>query len=149
MPVAHFYVTSCTPEQEKSLLTQGSRQYADVLGAPLERVRIFLHRCAPTSVAVAGVPVADGGMEAPYFDALVLAGRPVAHRHQLLAALTDVCVEVFGVERSLVRGMVIEVDPDHWGIGGVPAAVVRAEEIARRAEAATTLVGSVTEEALR
>jgi len=137
MPVAHFYVTDCDPDQERRLLTEGSRRYADVLGSPLERVRLFVHHCPPTSVAVAGIPVSEGGAHAPYFDALVLAGRPVEQRHRLLAELTDVCVEVLGADRDRVRGMVVEVDPDHWAIGGVPAAAARAAEIAARAGGAS------------
>lgn len=136
MPVAHFYLTSCTPEQERHLLTDGSRRYAAALGAPLERVRLFVHQCSPSSVAVGGLPLSEGGDCAPFFDALVLAGRPVEQRHRLLAELTDMCVEVLGANRDRVRGVVTEVDPDHWAIGGIPAAIRRADEIAARAASA-------------
>ena len=58
---------------------------------------------------------------APYFTAIVLEGRPVEQRHRLLAELTDLIVEVLGATRSRVRGRIIQVPPDDWAIGGVPA----------------------------
>lgn len=137
MPVAHFYVTACGPEQERRLLIEGSRLYAAVLDSPLERVRAFVHHLAPTSVAVAGRIVAEGGDPAPFFSALAMTGRPAEQRHRLLAELTDLLADVLRVDRSLVRGHVIEVDPDNWGIAGRPASAVRAAEIAARRPADT------------
>ena len=58
---------------------------------------------------------------APYFTAIVLEGRPVEQRHRLLAELTDLLVDVLGATRSRVRGRIIQVPPDDWAIGGVPA----------------------------
>lgn len=133
MPVAHFYLTSCTEEQQRRLLEEGSIRYAAVLGSPLDRVRLFVHHLPPSGVAVAGQVVADTGRHAPYFAVLMLRGRPTEQRHRLLKELTDLLTEVLGADRSAIRGMVTEVDPDGWGIGGVPASVVRADEIAARA----------------
>lgn len=135
MPVAHIHLTHCTPDQERRLLIEGSARYAAVMAAPIERVRIFVHHLSPSSVAVAGMPVAETGTDGVYFDALTLAGRPVETRHGLLAEFTDLLVDVLGIERDLVRGMVVEVEPDHWGIAGVPASQKRAGEIADRADA--------------
>lgn len=132
MPVAHFYVTACTPEQERRLLIEGSRLYAAVLDAPLNRVRAFVHHLAPTGVAVAGRIVAEGGDPSPFFTALAMAGRPAEQRHRLLAEMTDLLIDVLQVDPPLVRGQVIEVDPDNWGIAGKPASLVRAAEIAAR-----------------
>ena len=84
---------------------------------------------------MAGKVVADTGWHAPYFTALMLRGRPLEQRHRLLGELTDLLTEVLGGDRSRIRGMVVEVDPDGWGIGGVPASVARADEIAARAAA--------------
>ena len=135
MPVAHLYLTSCTEEQQRRLLEDGSVRYAAVLGSPLDRVRIFVHHIPPSDVAVAGKVVADTGWHAPYFTALMLRGRPLEQRHRLLGELTDLLTEVLGGDRSRIRGMVVEIDPDGWGIGGVPASVLRADEIAARAAA--------------
>jgi 4-oxalocrotonate tautomerase family enzyme len=132
VPVAHIYVTECTDAQERRLHEEGSRRYASVLGSPLDRVRLFVHHLPPTGVSVGGETVAETGRHSPYFTALILRGRPVAQRHELLRELTDLVVEILGAGRGLVRGLITEVDPDGWGVGGVPASVVRARETAAR-----------------
>jgi len=66
---------------------------------------------------------------------IVLAGRPLAQRHALLEAFTDLLVEHLGAERSLIRGRAIEVDPDDWSIGGVAASTARRAEISARESA--------------
>ena len=53
-------------------------------------------------------------------------------RHRLLAEFTDLIVEVLGATRSRVRGRVIQVPPDDWAIGGVPASAARRDEIVAR-----------------
>ncbi len=137
MPVAHFYLTSCTEDQERRLLEEGSVRYAAALDAPMDRVRMFVHHHPATGMATAGRAVSQTGMHAPYITALVMQGRPVETRHRLLAELTDLVVEVLEVDRALVRAHIIEVDPDGWGIGGVPAAVIRRDEIAARNQEAS------------
>lgn len=135
MPVAHVHVSAISPEQERRLLVEGSERYAAIMSSPVELVRIFVQQFPATSVAVGGRPLADSGDQAAYFEALTMSGRPLETRHRLLTEFTDLIVEVMGIERSLVRGMVIEVDPEHWGIAGTPASVVRSGEIADRVAA--------------
>lgn len=136
MPVAHFQVTDCTPEQERRLLVEGSERYAAVMEAPVERVRIFVQHFDATAVAVGGRPLADSDGAIAYFEAIAMEGRPPATRHRLLSELTDLFVDVLGIERDLVRGMVTEVAPDNWGIAGTPASVLRSAELAERSAAA-------------
>lgn len=126
----HLVEGDHAPERLTALLERLSAAYAAVLDSPLERVRAFatLHR--PELWATGG---RAGGPPAPYFTAAVLEGRPVEQRHRLLAALTDVIVAELDVERRLVRGRVVPVHPDDWGIGGVPASAVRRGEITARA----------------
>lgn len=135
MPVAHLYLTQCTDEQQRELLVETSRRYADVLDSPIERVRVFVHRLDPASCAFAGVPADESGATAPYYEALMLQGRPAEQRTRLLGMFTDVLVEILGADRDTVRGLVTEIDPATWAIAGVPASVVRANEIAARAAA--------------
>ncbi len=117
--------------QVSTLLDVLTRRYAAVLGSPVERVRAVAQLHPPEQWLTGG----EAGVEAPYFTALVLAGRPVAQRHRLLADFTDLIVDVLGVARSSVRGRIVVVDPDDWGIGGVPAGVARRQEIDARAGA--------------
>ncbi len=135
MPVAHFHLPTglATAEQERSLLIESSTLYSQILDSPIERVRTFVVHYEPTQLAVAGEIVAEGGSAAPYFTAIVLAGRPAAQRQELMAAFTTLIVDVLGVERGLVRGQIIEVAPENWGIGGTAASAVRADEVAQRA----------------
>jgi phenylpyruvate tautomerase PptA (4-oxalocrotonate tautomerase family) len=133
MPVAHFHLVegSFTADQGRRLLTEASRCYAQVLESPIERVRAFIVRYGPMDVATSGAFYASS---APYFTAVVLAGRHVAQRHELAARLTDVVVDVLEVDRRGVRGRIVEVLPENWFIAGVPAAAARSEEISARAQ---------------
>lgn len=131
MPILEVHLVEGThgPAQHAELLAAMSARYAEVLDSPLARVRAYLTLHRPEHWATAGVP----GVEAPYFTAIVLEGRPVEQRQRLLGAFTDILVDVLGVERGLVRGRIIQVHPDDWAIGGVPASAMRRGEIAARA----------------
>jgi len=125
----HLVEGDHTAAEHARLLALLSRRYAEVLASPLERVRasITLHR--PEHWAVGGE---TGGPPAPYFTAIVLEGRPVEQRRRLLSGFTDILVDVLGVTRSRVRGRIVQVHPDDWAIGGVPASAARQDEIAAR-----------------
>ncbi|MCO7191981.1 phenylpyruvate tautomerase MIF-related protein [Pseudonocardia sp. McavD-2-B] len=125
MPVAHLYAT-VPAEHRAELLERLSAVYAEVLGSPVERIRVYL--VEPQAAAVGG----KVGPVAPYFTAVVLADRPAAQRAELLRRFTDVLTEVLRVPRPTVRGMVLEAPPENWGIGGTPAATTRAAEISTR-----------------
>ncbi|NMH95791.1 tautomerase family protein [Pseudonocardia acidicola] len=135
MPIVtvHLVEGQHTRDQHARLLTELSARYAAVLDSPIERVRALITLHGPHEWAAAGVPATAGPAPAPYFTALVLEGRPLEQRHRLLTEFTDIIVDVLGVDRGVVRGRIIRVDPDDWGIGGVPASAARRAEIAARA----------------
>lgn len=116
------------------LLVEASRVYADGLECPIERVRVFVEMLPARRVAVGGVP--SPAAPAPFFDFVVLAGRPLEQRQRLLADLTGVLVDVLGAAQARVRGLCREVAPENWAIGGEPASAKRADEIAARARQA-------------
>jgi 4-oxalocrotonate tautomerase family enzyme len=134
MPIltVHLVEGLHAPAQHSTLLTTLSARYAEVLGSPIERVRVRLALDRPEHWATGGVPAAVEPVSAPYFTAVVLEGRPVQQRQRLLAEVTDILVDVLGVDRSLVRGRIVPVHPDDWAIGGVPASEVRRAEVAAR-----------------
>ncbi|MCX2966332.1 tautomerase family protein [Gordonia sp. Z-3] len=134
MPVAHFHLPRNTfsADEERRLALAASETYARVLDSPIDRVRVFVVHYEPTAVAVGGRLVDEGAAVSPYFTAIVLAGRTVEQRQELASALTDVVVDVLGVERKQVRGQIVEVAPENWSIGGTPASALRAAEIAAR-----------------
>ena len=131
MPIleVHLVEGRHSAAQHAELLTAMSARYAEVLESPVERIRAYLTLHRPEHWATGGEP----GVEAPYFTAIVLEGRPAEQRARLLGAFTDILVDVLGVDRKLVRGRIIQVHPDDWAIGGVPASAARRSEIAQLA----------------
>jgi phenylpyruvate tautomerase PptA (4-oxalocrotonate tautomerase family) len=125
MPVLEVHLVEGlhTPAQHAELLVAMSTRYAEVTEVPRDRVRahVTLHR--PELWANGGIP-ADG-RSAPYFTAVVFTDRPAELRRRLLGALTDLVVDVLGVDRRLVHGEVIPAHPDDWVVGGVSASTPR------------------------
>lgn len=135
MPVVRFHLADdqYSTTQVQRLLTSASQAYSHLLDSPVQRVRAFARLYAPELCVVAGEPVSEGGPPAPYFELIVLSGRPVEQRQMLLRSFTDLIVEHLGADRELVRGRAIEVAPEDWSIAGEPASVRRRDEIAARA----------------
>ena len=139
MPVAQLYLVTSEypPEAIAALLTEASRFYAAALYPemeipPVERVRIFITDVAPDHWATGGKPVSRGGAPAPYFSCIAMKGRPPERIQAMMAGWTDLIVQHLGCDASLVRGRLIEIEPEHWYISGVPASQIRAAEIAAR-----------------
>ncbi|MBF7729120.1 tautomerase family protein [Pseudomonas sp. N040] len=132
MPVVTFHLVEghCSAEQKVRLLQGASRLYSQVLRAPLERVRALISLHAPDEFAVAGEV---NGLPAPFFEFIVLEGRPLDERQALLSGFTELLVETLAVERSGVRGRCIRVEAQDWSIGGQSAALLREQEIRARA----------------
>lgn len=139
MPILHFHLAEgCHSDaQIGALLKQASQAYAQVLDSPIDRVRVFAQLYKPQHVAVAGALLSEGRAPAPFFEFLVLEGRPLDQSQQLLTVFTDLLVETLGVARSGVRGICKPVPPAMWGIAGTPASLVRAGEIEARAASAS------------
>jgi 4-oxalocrotonate tautomerase len=138
MPIVNFHLVagSSTPEQDERLLQRASALYAEVLASPLDRVRAFITLHGPEQFAVGGELVSASGDQAPFFDFIVLDGRPLDQRQQLMRGFTDLLVEVLGVRRERVRGCCRRVPPEDWCIAGEPASELRRTEIEARAAAA-------------
>ncbi len=135
MPVVNFHVLEgmSTPEQDERLLIGACQLYAEVLKAPMERIRAFITPHRPGQFAAAGGLCAHNGLHAPYFEFIVLEGRSLEDRHCLMRRFTDLLVDTLGVRRDLVRGSCRRVAPEDWSIAGEPASVVRKDEVAARA----------------
>lgn len=117
MPVleVHLVDGQHDPTRHCALLATMSERYADVVDAPIDRIRAFLTVHRPEHWVTGGVAATDDRRPAPYFTAIVLAGRPAMLRRRLMMQLTDALVDVLGVERDRVRGRIIEVGPEDWG----------------------------------
>lgn len=134
MPIINFHVVEgqYSDAQQESLLTEGSCVFARVLGAPVERVRAFLSFYPTQNLAVGGQLVRDSQILSPYFQCTILAGRSVQQRHQLLSEITTVVERALQADRELIRGSIVQIDPDNWAIAGVPASTARAAEVLAR-----------------
>lgn len=137
MPVVNFHLVRerCSQEQQSHLLKAASQLYSTVLSSPMERVRAFITLRSESECAVAGDIVSNNHLHAPFFEFIVLEGRPLGERQQLMAGFTSLLAEVLEVDPSLVRGRCIRVHPQDWCIGGTGADSLRAGEIAARAAA--------------
>ncbi len=116
--------------QRSDFLQQVSVTFAEVLEAPVDRIRVYLIDVPASNAAIGGVVAAPE--DAPFYEFYLLAGRPPEHRTRLLAAIADLLESCLGVNRSLIRGLCWHIDPEDWGIAGVPAAAKRASEIEER-----------------
>ena len=139
MPVAQLYLVASEypPEAIAALLEEGSYFYAAALypemeTPPVERVRILIADIAPDHWATGGKPVSQGGAAAPYFSCIAMKGRPPERIRAMMAGWTDLIIRHLGCDAALVRGRLIEIEPEHWYISGVPASELRAAEIAAR-----------------
>lgn len=134
MPVLHIHLVEDqhSDAQIERVVLECSSLFAEVLASPIERIRVFVELHRASAVAIGGTLVADSGARAPYFQFVTLEGRPLEERHKLLTGFTRVIADALGVDARSVRGACWPVNPENWGIGGVPASVLRAREIAQR-----------------
>jgi 4-oxalocrotonate tautomerase family enzyme len=143
MPVAHVHVLQGHPRPAlQQVIADISQAMADILGAPKERLEVWVTEIDPELWGVSGEPASvvlerapRAQVEMPFVQMALLAGRPKEQHHALITAITAIIERVLGTEPGRVRIQISEVAPDSWGIGGVPAAVARAEEIKARAAA--------------
>ncbi|MFM1907812.1 MAG: hypothetical protein RLZZ591_1489 [Pseudomonadota bacterium] len=143
MPVLQYMLVEGqqSDAQIAELLIESSRLFAEVLESPIDRVRVSAQLVKPQHIAIGGKLVSEGVPSTPYFEFVVLEGRPMAHRHRLLEGFTKLLVDTLGVDGNRVRGSCWAVDPAQWSIGGTLASVMRAKEISARA-AANAAAGS-------
>lgn len=139
MPIVQFHLIDSRHSDEAigALLKEASQAYVDIFypdmtPRPIERVRAFATFSAPQHWATAGVLGSEGGVDAPYFTCLALKGRPRAQLEELLETFTELVVHHLGCSKVNIRGQIIEIDPEHWSIGGTVAAVSRLKEVAAR-----------------
>lgn len=134
MPIVEYRVVAGrhTDAELGELLRRSCTLFAEVLGAPIGRVRAVATEYRPELMCVGGELVSSSAPEAVYFSFFLLAGRPVEHQQRLLAGFTDLAVECLGAVRELVRGGVVTVTPDEWAIAGVPASEARRAEVQAR-----------------
>jgi phenylpyruvate tautomerase PptA (4-oxalocrotonate tautomerase family) len=142
MPAAQINVLSGHPRSALQDAVKGvAAAMVDVLGAPADRLEVWVNEIPADLWAfdggLADEKFAEHGrvaVETPFVQCTLLAGRPVELMQRYMAAITDAVAAALGADRERVRVHVELADPDLWSIGGVPASVKRAAELAARAE---------------
>ena len=141
MPVAQINVLKGhSKAQLRALLVDVSEAVARVLNAPKDRLEIWINEVDPDLWGICGVPASEAlqdstmaQIEMPFVQMALMEGRPLEQYHQVIAEVTEAVANATGATKSRIRVHIDSVKPDLWGIGGVPAAIVRAREIAERA----------------
>ena len=145
MPIANIHVLAGHPRPVlKQLLREASAALALAINAPLDRLQVWITEVDPALYAVAGEPAdevlqqqARAQTEIPLIRMALMEGRPVETLHRVMADLSAVTARVLGSDPLRVRVQIDHVHPDRWAIGGVPASLLRADELARRAASTT------------
>ncbi len=141
MPVCNVIVLKGHPPAKlKQLVVECSDTLARIIGAPKDRLEVWVTEVEPALWGLSGQPGDEvlqtanrADVEMPFIRMVLLQGRPVEQHYQLIAEMTAVVASVLGADAERIRVQIDEVHPDRWGIGGVPASVRRAAEIAARA----------------
>lgn len=144
MPVANIHVLAGHPRPVlKQLLREASATFARVIEAPPDRLQVWITEVDPELYAIAGEPADEvlartprGQAEIPLIRMALMEGRPVEMLHRVMAEMSAVVAHVLGGDPQRVRVQIDPVNADRWAIGGVPASVLRAGELAARKAAA-------------
>jgi 4-oxalocrotonate tautomerase family enzyme len=143
MPVAHINILQGHPRAVlRAVIAEVSAAMSGILGAPADRLEVWITEVDPELWGVAGVPAAEvlkttprAQVEMPFVQMVLMEGRPKEQHHRIIAAITEILHQRLGTEKGRIRVHIAPAQPDSWGIGGTPAAVLRAAEIAARAKA--------------
>ncbi|NDY93446.1 tautomerase family protein [Ideonella livida] len=156
MPLANIHVLAGHPRPVlKQLLREASATFARALDAPPDRLQVWITEVDPALYAIAGEPadevlarVPRAQAEIPLVRLALMEGRSLEMVHRTMAEMSATVARVLGSDPQRVRVMIDPVHPDRWAIGGVPASVARAAELAARQnavaapQAATTSLGA-------
>lgn len=143
MPVAHInLLRGHSRETLRQIVVETSEVMARVLGAPKDRLIVWITENDPDIWAIGGVPaseaLAEGDrrtLEIPFVQMVLMEGRPKEQLHAVMAGISEVIARATGIDLGRIRVHIAAAQPDAWSIGGVPAAVARAAELAARARA--------------
>jgi 4-oxalocrotonate tautomerase len=68
-------------------------------------------------------------MNMPVLQVQMLSGRSAETKKMLIKNLTQVVMNDLQVPADSVRVLIQEIDPDHWGVGGLPIEEYRRQNL--------------------
>ena len=141
MPVANLHVLAGHPRENlKQWVRETSRALSDILAAPMDRLEVWVTEIDPDLWGICGIPASEELEETPRREAempliqmVLMEGRTVEQLHRVIAELSAITARLLNVDQDRIRVHIAHAHPDRWGIGGVPASIRRAAELAARA----------------
>lgn len=140
MPVANLHVLAGHPRESlKSWIRETSQALSDILAAPKDRLEVWVTEIDPDLWGISGDPASEvlphtprRTAEMPFIKMILMEGRPVEQLHRIIAELTTITARLLDADQERIRVHIEHANPDRWGIGGVPASIRRAAELAVR-----------------
>lgn len=140
MPVANLHVLTGHPRENlKSWIRETSHALSEILAAPMDRLEVWVTEIDPDLWGISGEPASEvlahtlrHEAEMPFIRMILMEGRTVEQLHRVIAELTAITARLMEVDAERVRVHIEHAHPDRWGIGGIPASIRRAAELAAR-----------------
>jgi 4-oxalocrotonate tautomerase family enzyme len=133
MPLIQIDLMEGVPEGKiTELVERVPARYAELIESPIQRIRAVVNEFPASHWRVGGQAEVE---PYPLIRVELMRGRPRELLTEIMADLSNMVAEILGIPVSRTRFLIREMEPEHWGIGGVPAAEVRADEVAARAAA--------------
>ena len=140
MPVAHINLLKGHSRAELTqLIVRMSDAMSDILATPKDRLLIWITEHDHHLFGIAGQTAEEaltGGrlaeLEMPFVEMVMMDGRPKEQFDAAIPTVSRVIAEVLSCDPKRIRVHISLANPDRWGIGGVPASVLRKAEIASR-----------------
>jgi 4-oxalocrotonate tautomerase family enzyme len=144
MPVANLHVLAGHPRANlKQWIRETSDALSEILDAPKDRLEVWVTEIDPELWGIGGAPASEVLAQTPRHDAempfvrmVLMEGRTTEQLHRVIGELNAITARLLAVDAERIRIYIAHAHPDRWGIGGVPASVRRAAELAARQAAA-------------
>lgn len=140
MPVANLHILNGHPRENlKQWIRETSNALSDILAAPKDRLEVWVTEIDPDLWGICGDPASEvlahtprHDAEMPFIRMVLMEGRTVEQLHRVIAELTAITARLMDVDAERIRVHIEHAHPERWGIGGVPASIRRAAELAAR-----------------